>query len=206
MASTTTQLQAINKMLRTVGLAPVTALPSTLSDAPRDATAAEALLEDTLKEILIHGWDFNTETDVPLTPGADKKVLIDSNWLWVRGHPGRHESDRISHRYDRNTKQPLLYDTIDRTFEFTADVYVDYAFYMPYDAIPEVARKAILVRAARIFADELGEGASTFEARDETLAFAALRRAHANNTHRSLLDNFSAVRPVQRHYVLRGIR
>ena len=59
-----TELEAINIMLASIGEAPINTLTGTL---PVDAKLAQNTLSEINKEVQSEGWSFNTEIDVVLT-------------------------------------------------------------------------------------------------------------------------------------------
>ena len=74
--ASTTKLNAINTILSAVGEAPINSLTGTLT---ADVRLAEAILDETSREVQSAGWQFNTEKDVPLIPNTDYEVEIGTN-------------------------------------------------------------------------------------------------------------------------------
>ena len=62
MTTPTTELEAVNIMLSTIGEAPVNNLDSGLVDAE----TAETILKNVSRDVQSHGWNFNSEPDYTL--------------------------------------------------------------------------------------------------------------------------------------------
>jgi hypothetical protein len=107
----TTELEAINQILATVGQAPVTTLDTTNPDV---AIAYDTLLQVS-REVQSEGWTFNKEYDYPVTPDSNKEVLIPDNMLQIDLH-GREQNYR---QYDVVRRNGKLYDRIEHTDKWT---------------------------------------------------------------------------------------
>ena len=59
----TTELEAVNTILSTIGEAPINSLTGTL---PVDATTAKNILSEINREVQSAGWKWNTHYKVPL--------------------------------------------------------------------------------------------------------------------------------------------
>ena len=68
----TTELEAVNAMLSTIGEAPVSSLASGLLDAE----TAETILNDVSREVQSMGWNFNTEEDFPASPNDSNEIVL----------------------------------------------------------------------------------------------------------------------------------
>lgn len=69
-----TELEAVNEMLATIGVAPVASLDATIS---RDAVLAKTALKTVAREVLLERWRFNSEFGVQVLP-AQKINWIDN--------------------------------------------------------------------------------------------------------------------------------
>ena len=146
-ASLTSLLDAINTLLDCVGESPINSLEvSGLVDVAK----AKALLAETSLAVQTSGWDFNTEKSYPLVRTTDGTIVLTPNTLKVS------LSDKYS---DLNVIQRglKLYDKKNHTMTFTKDLLVDIVFYLPWDDLPQAARRYIMIKASRIYqARELG--------------------------------------------------
>jgi hypothetical protein len=132
-----TELDAVNVILSTLGLPPLNALP----DSGNAVTEmARSLLKETLREVLTKSWHFNTEDDYPLTPdtlGADVH-RVDLNKV----------NDST---YNVVLRGQALYNKAQRSSIFTGALRGSVVFFLAFEEIPEAARYYITVKAARRF-------------------------------------------------------
>ena len=137
-----TELDAINTLLATIGEAPVNSLSGTL---PTDVAVAMNALRETTREVQLEGWHFNTEADYPLTPGADGRIRLPADIVrvWKEDPDGQDVIQRGS----------FLYDRTNHTFLFTEEVRAFVLTLLSFDEMPEAFRWYVTVRAARRFQD-----------------------------------------------------
>lgn len=139
----TSKLEAVNVMLSSIGEAPVNSLSSGLLDAE----LAETILNNANREVQSKGWHFNTENGYPLTPdNVTKQITLPSNTLGVDG-------DVQSTKLDIAQRSGKLYNRVGHTFTFDNAVKVTMILLLDFEDIPEVARRYIALRAARVFQD-----------------------------------------------------
>lgn len=137
----TTELEAVNAMLRSIGEAPIASLVEI--DVP-DAEIALTTLRSVSREVQVKGWDFNTEEAYSLEVNEDGNVPVPTNTLSVD------PTDQTKRYVQRGGR---LYDRVNHTYTFTEAVEVDLILMLPFDELPEAARQYIYVRAARQFQD-----------------------------------------------------
>jgi hypothetical protein len=170
-----TRLEAVNTILSAAGEAPVSSLAGTTADAAN----ADNILQETLVAVQSEGWHFNTEKDVPLVPASDKTITLPANTLKV-------DIDRYRYPNEVAQRGLRLYDRTARSYTFTSPLSVEIVYALPWEELPEHARRYITLRAARIFHDRFigSESAHTFTERDETQARLSLTSADldASNT------------------------
>ena len=176
----TTELEALNIMLASIGEAPVNTLTGSL---PVDVKIAQSTLVEINKSVQAEGWSFNTEIDVTLTPNTSKEIVLPVNVLRVDANIHQHpDIDPIQ----RGLK---LYDRLKNTFEFDEDLICTVVYFRDFDEIPEQARSYINIRAARIFVDRLvsDQGLRTYTKEDEIRARVTLTETDlANGDHNML--------------------
>lgn len=137
----TTELEAVNTMLTTIGEAPVSSLEvSGLSDV----AIAKQVLSEVSRAIQNKGWHFNMEKEYPLSPSVDGYLIPPTNTLRVDTNKEYSDKDVVM----RGTR---LYDRTEHSYVFTDAVKVDLIVLLPFDELPESARYYITIRAARIF-------------------------------------------------------
>jgi hypothetical protein len=166
---TTTELEAVNSILATIGEAPVTSLDP--EDMAVDAETAHSFLKSSLRRTLSRGWTFNLERSVTLSPDADGRIFVgpdavrvvvpnEPNIVTRHGHPGAR-----------------LYDMTTRSDEF-AEAKSDLRIVrlLPFDDCPEQMRDYVAIAAGRRFQQKiLGDRIKhQIEANDELRAYADL--------------------------------
>ena len=180
-----TQLEAVNLVLQAAEQAPVQALPAVGNRAAADAQQA---LQEASRTLQSRGWVFNTEDDFPLPRQVDGTVPVPANALKVDVNDEfRHESDPV-HR------GAALYDRRNHTWAFPRDLRATVTFHLEWDQLPQPARQAIAVSAARIMQGRYPISAETYRYTQEDvqgsmLALAGLE-ADAGD-HNMLRDSWS---------------
>jgi hypothetical protein len=192
MLSATTELDAINTMLSSIGEAPV----NTVEDSGVvDAVMAHQILTSVSREVQSRGWHFNTDKSFPLVPTyPDKELLLPPTVLRVD------TVDRDA-SIDVCVRGTRLYNRRTHSYSFDRMVYVDMVILLSFNDLPEPARHFITVRSARIFQERLvGSGElSQFSSRDETRALVVLQEMEADTADYNILtDNYSVARILDR--------
>lgn len=180
MLTPTTALEAVNRMLRIIQEAPV----NTLETTNVDALDAHATLLEVSRELQSPGWNFNREYGYLLPSDLNGEVFLPQNTLSVDSD-GQDTSRGLVQRGRR------LYDPINHTFNIGKDVKVDITFLLPFDELPETARRLITIRAARAFqASAVGsQTLAAFTQEQEQSAQAAFHRAMLDTGDFNILDN-----------------
>ena len=158
-----TELEAVNVLLTTIGEAPVNTLTG---NQVTDVTVAKQVLLEVSREVQSQGWHWNTEKNVSLPVNTSKNVLIPA------------DTARIDARdYNVVIREGKLFDLNKRTYEFSGTIKCDIVYFQDFDVIPEVAKRYITARAARIYSDRLlnSETINAMASRDEQKALIDLR-------------------------------
>ncbi len=189
----TTELEAVNTILSTIGEAPLSTLTGSL---PVDGTTAKNILSEISREVQSAGWHFNSHYKVDLSRDSFNKIPIGTDVLRVE----------LNDRYDKSSydvvqRDSYLYnlakneETFEQDFEDNTLVYL-----LDFVKLPEQARRYITIRAARVFHDRT-LGANTihkFSSEDEARSLAVMRQAEAatadNNIFNSYLANYTVGR------------
>jgi len=191
----TSELEAVNTILSTIGEAPLNSLSGSL---PVDGTIAKNVLSEVSREVQSQGWHFNTHYKVTLTRDTDNKIPLATNIVRVEVDPRRYS--KVS--YDIVQRNNFLYnlakneETFDTNFQDATAVYL-----LPFDEIPEQAKRYITIRSARIFHDRT-LGANTihkFSQEDEAKALSILKQAESHTGDYSIFDT-----PEQAYTIIRG--
>jgi hypothetical protein len=138
----TTELEAINEMLRAIGESPV----STVDSGNSDVTTALDLLRSHSRRVQAMGWHFNTDREYTLTPDGEGYLNVPSNALKIDSMGDSATLDVVQ----RGTK---LYDKKNKTFVFSEPMTVDMVVGLNWDELPESARAHIISLAGLEFVD-----------------------------------------------------
>jgi hypothetical protein len=180
MAVTTlsSELDAVNIILASVGATPISSLTSITA---ADAAMAVSTLNEIARAVQSKGWRFNTEISFSLPPTTpSQEIFIPGNCVRIK------PVDRDINR-DIVQRGNRLYDRAARSFEFPRSVTVEMVLLLPFDEIPETARRYITIRAARVLQERSigSEVLYKFNALDEQEAHREFRRGE------SLADNYN---------------
>lgn len=159
----TTELEAVNIMLRAIGEAPVTTI---LVDTIEDAAIALDTLRQVSKDFQAEGWSFNTEYDYPISVDGDSKLPYPTSAAHVDAMPS--ESKNLVKRGG------FLYDVENNTFVLanTTSVKCVVVWMYDFEDLPQLARSYVALKAARKFAqDVMGDQATvTYTEADERMS------------------------------------
>ena len=168
-----------------------------------DAELAETILESVNKETQSKGWIFNTDLKVTLSPNTDNQIVLPTNYLRVDTR-----TTLRSNTKDIVERGRKLYDRIGNTFTFTDNVIVDAVILLDFTDIPEVARRYITIRSARIFQDRVLSSPNIhgFQLTDEQQAYIELQDYQAETADFNIFDNYDTFAPLDRniyseHYI-----
>lgn len=137
----TTELEAVNTMLSCIGESPINSLEVT---GVEDADAAKAVLNEVSRQVQSIGWHFNSETDYSLVRDVDGFINVPSNTITV-------DTTDEFYNYDVVQRGLRLYNKKDHTFVFDKTLKVDIVLLLPWDELPQAARRYIEISAARVF-------------------------------------------------------
>ena len=195
----TTELQAINKILRTINSQTLTSLVGVL---PEDAAQARQTLDEVRRAVLDEGWFFNSEKQKTLVRQNDKRVKVDPSYLRVDVSDGFNPEVNVFQRGD------WMYDAKNHTYFFESDLTCDIVVDLEWSELPEAARRYIMIRAARVLADglERDQVSHGFNERDEVYARAMLEKHNTNTGDFNVLKGPAAGRVIARQSVLPEIR
>jgi hypothetical protein len=104
----TTELEAVNIVLASVGESPVNSIATTTTT---DVVQAKAILSEVNRRVQMRGWYFNTDYNVTLSRDAGNEIPLATNVLAVRV-PGR----------DIVVRGGRLYDRVNRVYTFTDNI------------------------------------------------------------------------------------
>jgi hypothetical protein len=190
-----TELEAVNVILSTIGESPLNSLSGSL---PVDGTVAKNVLSEVAREVQSAGWHFNTHYKATLTRDTNNKIPVGTNVVRVELDPNLvSKAD-----YDLVQRDGFLFnmakntDIFDRNFEDVTQVLL-----LPFNEIPEQAKRYITIRSARVFHDRT-LGANTlhkFSQEDEKQALSILRNAEARTGDWTIFDTPEQIYTIARN-------
>lgn len=165
--SPTSEIEAVNIMLSTIGESPI----NSFEEINGDIAVAKNTLYEVSKAVQLEGWQWNTEDNFPLQPDVNThKIKVDPTIarVWFP-HPFTQELVvRGGYVYDRNR----------HTFAFEDDfrIKVSILRILQFDALPETAKRYIMIRASRVFQERVvgSSTLTTFTSQDEIRARSTL--------------------------------
>lgn len=146
MALRLTTLEAVNQMLTCIGGQAVVSLDT---DNPEVATAV-AILEETTRNVLAEGWNFNTEQEYPFTPGPSGSIVVPDNLIGFAPSFTKHYAD-----LQLVERQGKLYDKLAHSYNFNETIYCDVTWGFPFEECPPPFKEYITVKASRNYAARL---------------------------------------------------
>ena len=188
-----TELEAVNTMLVTIGEQPVSSLDNLAG--LQDASIAKQILSNTSRAVQSKGWVFNLDLQVTYTPDANGEINLGSNVLRIdTTSKVRGTTKDIVERGGK------LYDRENNTSVFTDTVKVDRVIVLNFDDLPEVARRYIATRSARVFHDRVvGSGElHRFFQEDEGQAWSELLEYEAEVGDYTIFDDYDVYRIIER--------
>ena len=187
MLSPTTELEAINTMLSTIGESPVNAVEDT---GNVDVVIARQILQTVSREVQARGWHFNTEKNYTITPDSEGYLVLPNTVLKVDTVYPDSSKDVV-------VRGSRLYDRENHTYVFTDAVKVDMTILLTFDELPEVARNYATIRASRIFQERVvgSDTLHAFNSQDEARAMVSLMEYEADTADLNILSgNYSVYR------------
>jgi hypothetical protein len=184
MPTLTSQLEAVNSMLGHIGESPVNSISDTTA-LPISAATAISALEEVSRAVQTEGWHFNTELGVSISPAGDNTITLSDDIL---------ELDAVDTSIDIVQRGLSLFDRSNNVSTFSKDLVVNLTRYLPWDNLPEAARRYITLRASRVFQGRI-VGSRELEAliaRDEYNARADLMDAESNTSDKTIFDSYDA--------------
>lgn len=190
-----TELDAINTMLTTIGESPV----NSISASTADTRIAQLILQEVDRATQIKGWNWNTEKDVPLTRNGSNQIVLSANVVRVDVSRSEYPSVEVVQRGNK------LWDKKNKTFTFTADLKGEVVYLLPFTDLPEQARYYIVVRSARLFQQRMiGDATgSAFSAEEETTAYMALNDSEDETADHNIFNNYDVAKVIaHRRYLV----
>jgi len=188
----TTRLEAVNTLLETIGLSPINTLTG---EKTNDVIRAESVIEEVNREVQTMGWYFNMEEDYTLNADRKGQINLPDNIMRIDF------DDQRIHDVEPVIRGTRLYDKKNHTYTFTKNLTVTVILALPFEELPEAARRYITIRGARIYGDRMvgSENLNAFTRNDEMRAWVTLREWEGDVADYSIFDS-----PGMAEHQLRG--
>ena len=142
-----TELDAVNQILSSVGQAPVT----TLNLQNPEVAIVLTTLREVNRQVQAEGWNFNVERGYPFTPDSvTKHITYPTNVLQLDTNTYEHRDDFQPVR--RNGK---FYDKYKHTYEWDKAIEADVTWLFDFEDVPPAIQLYITARAARMAANKM---------------------------------------------------
>ena len=141
-----TELDAVNQILSSVGQAPVTTLDL---QNPEVSIVVNTLREQS-KQVQLEGWAFNTEYDYTLARNTSNEIPFPQNALAVDAN--RHQHQDHYNLVKRNNK---LYCRYEHTYIFDEDIHADITWFFDFQELPAAIQEYVTAKAARMCATKM---------------------------------------------------
>ena len=153
---TDTELSAVNSLLGAIGQSPITTFGDydTVTDKEGNVSKINSfnnpevafiynILTEVNKDVQTEGWVFNKEYNVKIEPDSNKHIVIPANVLNYDLHNNFEKRDKNLVR-----RAGKLWDTINQTYEFDEDAYLDITWLWTYEDLPMAFKRYIISRAS----------------------------------------------------------
>ena len=175
------ELEAVNIMLSTISVAPVSTLAV---DGDLNVSVAKQMLYDTAREVQSYGYYFNTDAKYPLTRDVDNHIVLPKNVLFV-------SVDRDYWAYDATLRGLKLYNRSKQSYQFDKNLKGTVTFFLEWDELPQPAKQYMAIKAARKFQLRMlpDEYTSKYSQQEELEAKAQLEDYDAMERQYNLADS-----------------
>jgi hypothetical protein len=191
MLQKTTELEAVNTLLSTIGESPISSLEESANGA--DAAIALSVLREVSRKVQMIGWHFNQERNFRMAPSISGEIFLPANCVQIddSSYPGIDVVERGGRLYNR-TEQSYL---------FSKAVTVDLTLLLEFEELPQAARTYITDKSSRIFQNRVvgSQLLSAFTAEDEREAKTVLKKYESQTADYNILtDNVAVSRVLRR--------
>ena len=145
-SAVSTELDAVNQILSSVGQAPVT----TLDLQNPEVSIARNTLVEMNRQVQSEGWTFNTERKVDMTRDANtSKIAWPDNFITIDAN------EYHNGKYDIVKRGGFLYDRYNHTDIFTETLKCDVVKYFDFINLPQPVQSYVTAKAARMCATKM---------------------------------------------------
>jgi hypothetical protein len=182
-----TELEAINDMLSLISESPVASLDE--ANEVADAQIAMQILARESRTTQAKGWDWNTDENFRITPTLSGEIILPTNVV---------RCDPTDSNIDYVMRQGKLYDRANKTFVIGQAVVVDMVSILPFEDLPEPARRYISMAAGRKFENRINgaDQLHQINENDVMLAWSDLVNDECESADYNVIRNSSTVRRI----------
>ena len=150
-----TELDAVNQILSSVGQAPVT----TLDLQNPEVAIVLTTLREVNKQVQAEGWTFNVERGYQFNPDSvTKHIDYPNNVLQLDTSTATHRDD-----YNPIRRQGKFYDKLKHTYEWESSIEADVTWLFEFEDVPPAIQLYITARAARLAANKMVGDTTLFQ-------------------------------------------
>ena len=206
MPEKTSELDAVNTILSTIGEPPINSLTGQQN---QDAAIARNILSEISREVQSQGWHFNTLHNISLSPDSNKHIILSNEVVRVDNDTSIPRDGSVSAVNESRSviqRGNKLFDKTNNTFEFSTSIRLTLVYLYPFEELPEPARRYVNIKAARVFQDRLvgSQKGNMFTMQDEMRALSILKEYEGDTADHSIFDNQDVLSIVNRRSGIRG--
>jgi len=150
-----TELDAVNQILSSVGQAPVT----TLDLQNPEVAIVLTTLREVNKQVQAEGWNYNVERGYEFTPDSTTKhIAYPTNVLQLDTSKFKHRDD-----FDPVRRDGKFYDRLKHTYEWDNVIEADVTWLFEFEDVPPAIQLYITARAARLAANKMVGDTTLFQ-------------------------------------------
>ena len=189
MLTPSTELEAVNYMLLSIGETPVNTLDSNATDPI--AMVAHKTLHQISRQVQATGLHCNSEYKYPLRRDVNGYLHVPLNTL---------KADATDPTVDVVLRGKRLYNRGTHSYIFDRDLEVDLVLFLPFEELPQVVRDYITVRAVRVFQSKVlgSDTLHSFSLQDEMEARLAMIQEEVDAGDYNILRNTDVMRMNRR--------
>jgi len=147
-----TELDAVNSILMSVGESPV----NTLTVQSPEVAIAQKTLRQVCREIQAEGWSYNTENEYPIDLDTNNQCIVPNNVLQIDLNIYQHGKDyNIVRRSDNGVMK--IYDKKNHTFTFEncSKLYFDIIWMLDFEDLPQPFKDYVAQKASRVASNRM---------------------------------------------------
>ena len=184
-----TRLEAVNAVLNAIGDTPINTLED---DESVEVSVINEMIDFTSRSLQSQGWDFNTITEITLTPDIrDNKIVYPKQYLHIEN------SDPSTVLVQRGD---YLYNMTTRSYTFTSPIVISAIEFLDFDDLPHQFRYCIAIKVAKEYQERyLGDQLLAQELTNKlSEAHMFVLRYDVNRGNYNILSNTSVATSLQR--------